>query len=502
MSTPQAMLKGVQLFQQAQQLHGERQYGKAAELYRQAMNLLPAHPGIVAGYARLAEDVKDWSAAEKLYRHLLDVKPDARCEPWLGHVLLQQGQADAAWPLLSSGLALNPDHADLLWINGLCASKLKRWEDVIDLGRRLQRVRDNAQAMDLLLNGLFNLGRRDELDALLENALSRFPDNPQVLGLCGVHLLKKGEFARGFALQRAIRMRYDHNPPADLHKPAPDEWDGKPFDGTLLIAGEQGLGEEILASCMLSDIVQMGQPAVVECEPRLLPLFRRSWPTLEFVPRFAGELTRRTASGQPFRRVRCLDLAHFLRRQDPLPPQPAWLVPDPVRREGLRAQYRQRFGNRRLIGISWRSHRAFHNGPDKSVPLSALQPLLARTDVAWIDVQYGDVGDDLAALDAAGIARPWRDAGIDATTDLDGLAAQLLALDMVVSVSNSTVHVAGACGAPGLVMLPKTRPVLWYWGYERDGTPWYPSLQLLRNTTENDWQDLVMQIGQRITEGT
>lgn len=495
MNDARKTVQGITLYQQARKAHDAGELRVAADGYQKALALCPAHPGLTADFARLATDAKDWPAAEKLYRHLLSIKPDCRCEPLLAQALVRQDQFATALPLLRQHLQYQPDNPDVLLMAGLCASKLKYWAEAVELGQQLDRVRSSPKSLDLIINGLFNLGRKTELDALIDEVMARYPDNPELLGLAGVHLLKRGEFARGFALQLAIRWRYDQRRPADFRTLPADFWDGQKFAGTLLVAGEQGLGEEILSSGMLTDLVTMQQPAVVECEPRLLPLFRRSWPTLEFRPRHAGELDRLIASGITYRRINGLDLAYFLRRQHPLPPQPPWLLADHDRSSELRARYQARFPGKRLVALSWRSHRAFHNGPDKSVPIQALVPLLQRADCAFIDVQYGDVDAELAVLDAAGVARPWRDPELNATTDIDGLAAQLAAMDAVVSVSNTTIHLAGALGVPGLLLLPKTRPVLWYWGYEADVTPWYPSLQLLRNHSEQDWQELIARAG-------
>lgn len=500
MTNPQNLLKSVQLHQQAKQLHAAGQHAAAADAFQKALALVPHNPLLIADYARLAEDVKDWAGAEKLYRRLLAVKPDAACEAWLGHVLFRQGRFADALPFLQIQIERGPPEPDLLLMAGLSASKLKQWDDVIAVGKQLDAVRSNEKSLDLIINGLFNLGRRDELHDWVEQAIRRYPDQPELMGLCGVHLLKCGEFRRGFGFQRAIRWRYDAGRPAQFQADPEHYWDGQPFAGTLLIAGEQGLGEEILASCMLGDVIARGQRMVVECEPRLLPLFRRSWPGIDFVPRYAGELDRLAASGGIWRRIKCLDLAEFFRRQEPLPMQAPWLIADPERSKALRADYQARFPGRKLVGISWRSKREFHNGPGKSIPVTALAPLLARSDVAVVNVQYGDCTSDLAELDAAGIPRPWQDPAINASDDIDALAAQLAALDQVVSVSNTTVHLAGAIGTPCLVLLPKSRPVLWYWGYQADTAPWYPSLQMLRNRTEDNWQAVIAQAVERVAD--
>ena len=72
------------------------------------------------------------------------------------------------------------------------------------------------------------------------------------------------------------------------------------------------------------------------------------------------------------------------------------------------------------------------------------------------------------------------DSSADPLGDLDRYAAQLAALDLVISVSNTTVHVAGALGVPTWVIVPEGRGGLWYWFTEGERSPWYAAVRLFR----------------------
>ena len=72
---------------------------------------------------------------------------------------------------------------------------------------------------------------------------------------------------------------------------------------------------------------------------------------------------------------------------------------------------------------------------------------------------------------------------------MDAFAAQIAAMDMIISVSNTTVHVAGALGVPTWVLL-NTLP-LCVWMAEGDGSPWYPSIRLFRQTEAGEWADVI-----------
>lgn len=496
--TPATTLKALQLFQQGQQLHMAKKPAQAAEAFSKANALLPDHPGILVAYGQLAEEVEDWNATEKIYRRIGALRPNSNFEGKLALSLFKLDRYAEAIPLMRTHLARHPNDPDMLLPLGLALCKEKNWDAALACGKQLEAVRPDDKSMDIILNSLFNLGRRDELDALIESALARHPESPWVQSLYGVHFMKCGDLRRGFSFPLAVRWRYERKNPDYAMAPA-DWWDGQPFDGTLLVRGEQGLGEEILAASMFNDLVRMGQRCVIDCEPRLLPLFRRSFPTLEFVARFEGNLDRIAASGVRYRRIQSLDLAHFFRRNEVLEPQSPWLHADTAMMDALRARYRREYPGKKIAGISWKSSREFVGGPGKSIALTDLAALLRLPDYTWFNVQYGDIAADLDAVAALDITPPRVDSAIDATNDIDLLAAQLLAFDTVVSTSNTTAHLAGALGVKCHLLLPKTRPVLWYWGYDGAGTPWYPSITIHRNAREDDWQDLAAAVAGTLT---
>jgi hypothetical protein len=263
-------------------------------------------------------------------------------------------------------------------------------------------------------------------------------------------------------------------------------WDGQTFAGTLLVSLENHVGEEIMMSQLLAWVVGRQQRALVEVDARFLPLFRRSFPELEFVDRQAGEPGRRFAAGGDFRRARSLDLMQLAGRANTLPGTPAWLRADTQRVQQKRAEYDQRWPGKTRVGISWRSARPYNGVDAKSVALSALPQTLATPGVVFVSLQYGDTAAELASAENA----PWCDAAVDARNDFEALAAQVCALDAVVTVSNVTAHLAGALGVPATVLLPKRFPVLWHWGYEGEETTWYASVRLLRNPRDGAWDAL------------
>jgi ADP-heptose:LPS heptosyltransferase len=84
------------------------------------------------------------------------------------------------------------------------------------------------------------------------------------------------------------------------------------------------------------------------------------------------------------------------------------------------------------------------------------------------------------------------DRSVDQFADIDVFAGQIAALDMVITIDNSTAHLAGALGVPAWVLLPFARD--WRWLRARQDSPWYPTLRLFRQPQPGDWQSVVQEI--------
>lgn len=114
----------------------------------------------------------------------------------------------------------------------------------------------------------------------------------------------------------------------------------------------------------------------------------------------------------------------------------------------------------------------------KSIDISEWRPVLDCPGVQFVSLQYGDVSEDLRIAREVFGVEIFQDAEIDSFNDLDGLVAQMHALDLVISVSNTTAHLAASTNVPIWVILPQH--LLWYWGFQEERTDWYPNARLFR----------------------
>jgi hypothetical protein len=268
-------------------------------------------------------------------------------------------------------------------------------------------------------------------------------------------------------------------------------WNGAPIPGgTLLITAEQGVGDEIMFASLVGEAASRAGDCVVECDPRLVPLFARSMPRIRvratpagsagFQPTLVPDFDEHIAMGSLPRFLRPT-LASF-------PGVRGYLKADARRRDKWKVRLRG-LGAELKVGISWRGGRKLETRRTRSTKLEDWLPLFATPDVRFVNLQYGDCAAELARLqEQHGIlVHHWADA--NPLEDLDEFAAEISALDLVISIDNSTVHMAGALGCPVWTLLPYVPD--WRWLLDRDDSPWYHSMRLFRQVRRGCWADVL-----------
>jgi Flp pilus assembly protein TadD len=472
------------LLRQAVAQHRAGDLAAARAGYEAVLVQAPRQPDALHLLGVLLDQAGDHAGAVAMIERAIAVQPaEATFHGNLATALLALGRTEAAAERYMQALSLDPGYveghynlANLLRREGAPVSARQHFEEAL----RLQP--DHAQARNNLAMLLWeDLGDTASANQQFEWLRRAAPDWSAGRMNEGLFRLAGGDYARGWR-DYEWRWRNPDYRERDWGLGLP-RWDGTARPGaSLLLWGEQGAGDQILYGTMLEDAQRLsGARLILAVEPRLVDLFARS-----FAGREVGVVPRGTpvaaAAQCPF-----ASLGTFLRRSEAdFAGKGRYLVADARRSQILKSEYRRIAGpGRRVLGLAWRSGNV-SIGAQKSIPPALLAPALASPDILWLCLQYGDVAEDLALLRQAGIDIH-HDAAIDGVADLDGLAAQLAALDGLVSVSTTVVHLAGGLGVPTRLLLPRGRGRLWYWPDEGEGSRWYDSVSILRQDHPDDW---------------
>lgn len=381
--------------------------------------------------------------------------------------------------------ALHLEHARNLRSQGATTAALRHFEALIESYGR------NAALLNAY--GLFLQEGGDHVRAapLFRQAIDLDPNHSGYRFNLGLSLLTLGDLEEGWDLYEHGRRLHRADPLRRYNAP---EWQGEPVAGkTLYLWEEQGVGDTLLYGAMIADLLARGARCILECDPRLAPLFRRSFPGLDVAP--TGPFADMALGGRRFDFHAPLgSIGRFLRPiLAAFPPPRPFLKADPEKVARFHAQLAS-LGPEPKIGISWRSASASYS--EKSIPLTEWGSILSAPNRRFVALQYGDCQAELAEAAARFGTHVFEPPGLDRFRDLDGLAALVQACDAVVTVSNVTANIAGALGRPTLLLLgPAT---LWYWFQDREDSPWYANMRLLRAAQAGSWGPVLTRAADRL----
>ena len=443
------------------------------------LRYLAAHPGHAEATNNLACVLRDqnrYADAIGLLTPLLEIEP-ANAVLWntLGSVLNDQGQVDQALIFFEEALRLDPDFAKA----------------------RYNRANARSPLGDMV-------GALEDIDAALpgaetpyEQAMMRMARAITMMGLARIPEGFEAYEARlDPALPDAMRVAVD----APRWDPATLDIAGK----RLLVVGEQGIADELVFANALADVIDAVGPdgqVYLAVETRMVPLFQRAHPRAivggHRAVRLEGRLTRympfvEALSEAGVRMDAWTPIASLMAVYRPsiaaFPPAQQIIVPDPERIAHWTSEL-QALGPGLKVGLHWKSlvmtgaRAAFF-----ATGFQLWQPILTAPGCVMINLQCGDVSDDLAAAEAAGV-HIWTPP-INLRDDLEDVAALSAACDLVIGPGIAGTNIAAAAGARTWMV---AAPDDWHL-MQTDRYVFYPDVRIFGRAAVDGWPQVIQDI--------
>ena len=368
---------------------------------------------------------------------------------------------------------------------------------------------------DTQLVSAYNLilaGRYDEAEPIVKRVLSKNPDNITAIDYLGTILVMREDYQSAIdlfkskpenkMLKRKLFTIYIHTGQLmkawthpDLEEPIPSlqaiPWKGEPInDKCIFIYSFYDLGEDIQYTSCIPDL--QAKKIIFATNKRLVPIFNRSFPGIEAVDADKIIIHKNNVVQKEKKQLFTIDIQtdtlqlprYFRQDMDSFPDRSQHLYADPE----LIRKWEKRFDNLPglKVGISWKGGKEINNKIRRSIPLEDWTPILSTPGISWINLQYGDCQSDIKNMPI----HDWPD--VDPLKDLETQAAQMAAMDLVITIDTTAAHLAGALGVKTWVMLPTLPAPAWF--QEREDSPWYPSARLFRQEKHGDWRPVIERV--------
>ncbi|QWD95004.1 tetratricopeptide repeat protein [Polynucleobacter sp. MG-Unter2-18] len=459
--------------------------------------------------------LKKYQEARILITKAISIAPNqASFHSNLGNVLKELDRNSEALENYDEAIRLDPNFSQAYSNRGTVLRKLKRYPEAItSFTNSINLDPHDFKTFNNLGNTLRDLGKFNEALAMYDYAIGLSPNSPEVymdrgnvladLNLIskavasyersiylrpdypGVHLCKalallaNGQFEEGFEL---YEWRWRTSQFGGLARSSPgDLWLGsQSLSGkTILLQAEQGIGDVIQFCRYVQGVSDLGAHVILEAPKKLVNLLKSLSGNYEVIslddalPRFD---------------YRCpiMSLPRALKTTlHNIPMSQGYLKADQKRVSQLQEELRLKNPHsKKLCGISWLS-KADKTGLFRSIHLKDFISMLDNDNLLYVNLQYGEVDEEIAQVEKDLGVTVINLKSVNMYDDIDGLAAIIEACDLIISIDNTTVHLAGALGKDTRVLLPYAPE--WRWMLGRKDSPWYQSLRLYRQQAVFDW---------------
>ncbi len=454
------------------------QFEAGLECYDKATALDPTQPAYFCERAAALAKIGRHAQAVVAYEQALALDPDyADAHAHLGTSLLSLGHTDLAIARFSQAIALDARCVAAFLNRGnaylqkqALASALADYDRAIALQPGHALAHANRAAV------LKQLHRLDESLQSSDRSIALDPQYVDARFNKSLTQLLRGDLAEGF---RGYQVRWQTATFAPIRRPFTQPlWLGEStLQGKrLLVHNEQGLGDSIQFCRFVTLAARAGAHVIYEVEAPLYDLFQ----SLEGVATLLRQ--RETVPAfDVYCPVMSLPIAFACNLQN-IPAQTPYLKARPQKM----AQWAGRLGPRRAprIGLVW-SGNAMHKA-DQQRSIALADFLHALTP----DLEYFSLQKELREADARALttAPHIRHFGHE-LADFSDTAALCAHMDLVIAVDTSVAHLAGALGVPTWLLLPHLPD--WRWLLDREDSPWYPGMRLIRQTRASDWSTVL-----------
>lgn len=326
---------------------------------------------------------------------------------------------------------------------------------------------------------LIQLNAWQEAEEVYRAILATHPNQAEAHHNLGLTLLSQQRWSAGWQEYEWRPSNPRHHHPHHPPKPIPA------LQGlsqtTVVVIGEQGIGDQIMMARYLPALHQACRQLIVQPAPRLKRLMRRSLPkAIELLDPGSPDLPPNEpvlVIGSGSLPLLCWETQAFGDRTDP------WtLQADPERTAHWRQQLKRMNPERCSVGIGWLGGSSGAEQRERSIGVEDLALLCKCDQLVCIDLQYLPNGwEHLRTERAQGCQQLLASPG----EDLDETVALVAALEHVVTSRQTIAHIAGALGKQASVLVPKRRE--WRYAATAGVWSWYPTVRCLHQRVRGRW---------------
>lgn len=467
---------------------------KAEQSFLAALKLRPKWPEAWYNLGDTQKHQKRYGDAEKSYRQAFRLQPaNIKACVNLGDALKEQEKFIQAMECYEQALELDPECAEAFNNMGMVFYAQNKVEQAVQCYEKAHLIKpDYAEVYLNRGNAVLAKGQINEAMDCFQKALELDPGYSFAHWNYSFTLLLSGDYKRGW---QEHEWRFKNGISLARHTGIP-LWQGEKLDGrTLMVYAEQGIGDEIRFANCIPDVIKQARHVVIECDPRLQTLYQRSFPEASVFGVKRDELDWLSTAPPIDLQIAVGSLPMYTRtRLEDFPGEGSYLHADPERVAYWKDRL-QTLGPGPRVGVAWRGglitalRELNYAGFKKD-----WQVILQIPGVQFINMMYDECSEELEWAKKEWGVEIHHFSELDQFNDMEGAAALLSALDLLITVPIAVSEMAGGLAVPTwyLILTNHINTL------GTDYLPWFPHTRCVFKNCIKEWGPVTEKLAQEL----
>lgn len=268
-------------------------------------------------------------------------------------------------------------------------------------------------------------------------------------------------------------------------------WNGKKFNGTLLVWSEQGIGDHIFFGRMVESIQNIVKEIIFLVDERLVNFFNFFFKEKKISNIKVFSLKKNPKEFIYDFHIPSGSLGFFVakdKNQIVKFSESKYLPTDNIKDAKFIEDLKSTTSLK--VGLSWKSLNKKEQ--HRSLPLLSLIDYINLKNIVFYNLQFGDYQNEIKALEEKKGVRIYSSRNIDYFNDIDSVSNIIKNLDLVITAQNTIAHLSLAMQKKTFVILPFNHR--WQWGTDSKNSIFYPKAILFRQSKLNYWDDVFISV--------
>ncbi len=475
------MITAKDLYQKGFYLHKQGQLEEAEKLYLSALQINPNELNCLFMLANLKYQQMRFPESEKYIKKALEISTNVRFYDLLTRIKIEQQNYQEAIEFAIQGLKLEPENFELNFNIALAFKNQQNYDLALKFYKRAEKLNPASFLVPYNMSSVyFFLGYPQKATDAMKKALSLNPNNDELKYFLSLSLFREKNYHEGLKLfesrlckktatlsqQRLYSNTFNNA----------KEWQGEDIsDKTVFMFYEAGFGDVIQYARYFPLLKQRCKKLLFKPQEELVELLKENNLGIDEIITYKDNPSQ--LDFQIYVPMLSLPYLLGLDESNMFISSDGYLNANPEKKEYYKEKF---FNNNKIkIGIKWQGNTASET--DRVIDVEAFLPLLNLPNTQFYSFQMGKGSEKVEELKS-------KYPIIDMSKEFNNFsdtAAALDNLDYIVCNDTSLIHLAGALGKKGYMLLPLDYN--WRWHLNLSKNDWYNNIKMFKQNKAGDW---------------